>query len=396
MDGLRFFHKLTFLTLGKLCQQRWLLAGLALLCFLLPAAAAPAAEAALSRGIGFSGITLAVSGPAGDPVPGELERLLANMSDVSQYCRVRAMEREAALESLESGEVHAVLVLPEGFVTGILTGRNPDVELLVRGDRPLEGLLTLWVGQSASDLLAAVQGSIYEVLALYDADPPAGLDRQEVVTRINLRYITWTMDRQAMFREETVAVTGQLPIGLHYGLSLLAFLVLSLAPFFMPVFAGPWIRPLIRFRAAGRGSGACYLAALWAVWLVLFPVLTAAGYAILGGSLWEAAGAGALCACFCAAFSALCCLLAVDTGGCGVVSFSAALAFLALGGGILPPVLMPGILRDRMGWSPVSWLRQTLSGDGSAIPALLAAALGMTLLGAVLYRRRMEGEGESL
>ena len=87
MSSFRFWNKIIGLTLGKLCQQRWLLAGLALLCFLLPAAMAPAAEAALSRGLGFSGLTLAITGPEGDPVPGQLAQLLPNMSDVSQYCR---------------------------------------------------------------------------------------------------------------------------------------------------------------------------------------------------------------------------------------------------------------------------------------------------------------------
>ena len=394
MGGFRFFRKLTALTLGKLCQQRWLLAGLALFCFLLPAALAPAAEEALSRGIGFSGITLAITGAEGDPVPGELARLLPNMSDVSQYCQVRAMEEQAALESLAQGQVHAVLVLPEGFVEGIITGRNPDVELVVREDRPLEALLTMWVGRSASDLLAAVQSGIYAVLAAYRADPPVGMDYQDAVTRINLRYIGWTMDRQAMFREAPLAVTGQLPIGPHYGLSLLAFLVLTMAPFFMPAFTGAWIRPLARFRAAGRGSPLCWLAALTAVWLVLFPVLTGAGMAITGSGLREGILAGAACGWFCAAFAALCCLLTADTGGCGVLSFACALAFLALGGGILPPVLMPGSLRELLGWSPVSWLRQALAGDG--IPAVLLLGAGaMTLLGGGLYRRR-EREGDSL
>ena len=44
MKGLRYFEKLTALTMGKLCQQRWLLAGLVLLCLLLPLGAGRAAE----------------------------------------------------------------------------------------------------------------------------------------------------------------------------------------------------------------------------------------------------------------------------------------------------------------------------------------------------------------
>lgn len=399
MSSFRFWNKIIGLTLGKLCQQRWLLAGLALLCFLLPAAMAPAAEAALSRGLGFSGITLAITGPEGDPVPGQLAQLLPNMSDVSQYCRVEAMEYDDALESLERAEVTAVLVLPEHFVQGVMNGSNPDVELIVRGDRPLEALLTLWVGQSASDLLAAAQSGIYAVLELYGENPPADLSYQEAMTKINLRYISRTMNRQEMFRTETISITDQLPVGLHYGLSLLVFLVLSMAPFFAPVFTGQWIAARRRFRAAGRGTWMFYGSTLASVWIILFTVLTAAQLMICGGSFWRCACMGALCGFFCAAFAAVCCLLTADTGGCGVLAFSGSLVLLALSGGILPPVLMPRGLREWMGYSPVTWLRSALSGQEvqpGMMAALVLSALAMTAVGGLLYRRRGEGKGESL
>ena len=47
---------------GGLCRRRWLLAGLALLCFLLPLGAGRAAEFLLSQGVDFHGATLAVTG----------------------------------------------------------------------------------------------------------------------------------------------------------------------------------------------------------------------------------------------------------------------------------------------------------------------------------------------
>ena len=44
MGGLILFQKITGLTLGRLCRQLWLLAGLAALCALLPLLAGLAAE----------------------------------------------------------------------------------------------------------------------------------------------------------------------------------------------------------------------------------------------------------------------------------------------------------------------------------------------------------------
>ena len=400
MNEFRFWNRITAITLGKLCRQRLLLAGVALLCILLPLCMGPVAENALSRGVSFSGITLAITAPEGDPVPQQLEQILPSMSDISQYCQVRAMEHDEAIDALERGEVTAVLVLPENFVRGVMDGTNPDVGLVVPADRPLESLLTLWIGQSASDMLAAFQSGIYAVLELYTENPPAGLSYQDVVAKINLRYISWMMNRQQMFRLETVSATGQLEVGLHYALSLLAFLALSLAPFFVPVFSGQWIVSQRRFRAAGRGTGLFYAASVSACAMVLFVLLTAARLAA-GGSFLGSIAAGALCALFCAAFGTLCCLLTADTGSCGALAFCCSLVFLALSGGILPPVLMPGVLREWMSYSPVTWLRSALAmADGheanvTMIGALVGASILMLIAGRILYGRRGLGEEAS-
>ena len=110
--------------------------------------------------------TLAVTAPEGDPVPGLLEQYMGNMRDVRQYCTFRAMDGAEAAAALESGEVTAILVLPENFIQGVTDGSNPDVRLVVSGDRPLESLLTLWVGQSAADLLSSFQAGVYAVLLM--------------------------------------------------------------------------------------------------------------------------------------------------------------------------------------------------------------------------------------
>ena len=215
MKGLRYFEKLTALTMGKLCQQRWLLAGLVLLCLLLPLGAGRAAEVLLSRGVNFAGVTLAITAPEGDGVPQLLEQFMGEMEDIAQYCNIVALEEGAALEALSRGEVTAVLVLPERFIQGVMWGENPDLRLIVAGDRPLESLLLLWVGQSACDILSAFQSGVYAVLDLYAQSPPPGLSRDQVVVDINLRYIRLALDRGELFQNQTVSATGVLPVHLH-------------------------------------------------------------------------------------------------------------------------------------------------------------------------------------
>lgn len=372
-----------------------LLAGIVLLCLFLPLCLAPVAETALSQGVSFSGITLAIVGPEGSSVPAEAEKLLSNMRDVSQYCQVRAMTMEEALDNLKQEQITAIMVLPEGFVSGVMYGTNPDLELIVPDDRPFEALLTLWVAQSASDMLSAIQSGVYAVIDQYHLSPAPNLTQDEVIAQINVRYINWTLNRQGMFRTSSVSATELLPVGMHYGLSLLGYLMLALVPFFTPVFSGKWLSTQKRFRCAKRGWLGFYLCGIGACFAVMFALLTAAQLLMVKGDFimtLYAAMAGSL---FCAAYTAVCCLITGNTRNCGVLTFPAALVFLFLSGGILPPVLMPPMLQSFMGLSPITWLRNTMAVPGgelypdqSMTGTLLLWSAILLVIGSLLYRHR--------
>lgn len=397
MDGLILFRHLTALTLGRLCRRLWLPAGLAVLCAALPLLAGRTAESALSDGAAFSGVVLAVTGPEEDALPGQLEQALNRMADLAQYCRVTAMEQAAALDALAAGQVTAVLELPENFVRDVQSGHNPGLRIIVDSGRPLESLLTLWVGQSAADLLAAAQAGIYAVLEEYGRNPPEGLSRDRAVMEINWKYIQWTMNRQGLFREERLLPTDTLPIALHYALSLLAFLALCTAPVFAWMCQKPWMSGLKRLRCAGR-SPLWGLAASWfSCWLMmtaaLFPAMLP-----LDLSVPPALGTAAGWAVFFAAWASACALLTESAAGCGGLSFLLALAMLALSGGIIPPVLLPDAVRKVMALSPVTWMRaaaaQSLGYDAMNHPigTLLLAAGVLCILSGWLYIRRADRE----
>lgn len=387
----RFLYpiRLTCITLGKLCRQRLLLAGVTLLCVFLPFFLGPAAQEALSGGVAFEGLHLAVTAPEGDGVPELLESFMGQMRDISQYCTVTAMDHDEAIERLEAGEVTAVLVLPEAFLTGVMDGTNPDIGLIVAPDRPLEGLLTLWVGQSASDMLAAVQGGVYGVLDLYRQYPSEEMSYDDVMVQINLRYINWTLGRQDMFRVRQVSAVRDMTIGRHYALSLLCFLALAMGALFLPVYESRWIASQSRLRAAGRGWVAGFFSAFCACTLVITAVLTVALAFLMKENVLKLLPGALVCGLFCAAFVSLCCLLTDRAGSCGMLSFGLALILLGLSGGILPPAMMPVSLRPWMDWSPVTWMRNLMAFPGEGDMALiLTAAAVLTLPAMALYRRR--------
>ena len=397
-----FFGTYLKLSLDRLCQQRWLLAGLVLLCFVLPFGAGRTARWLLTRGVDFSGVTLAVTAPEGDETPRLLEEYMGDMEDIAQYCEIRSMGQEEALSALEAGEVTAVLVLPENFIRGVMWGENPGLRLVVAGDRPLESLLLLWVGQSASDILSAFQSGVYAVLELYDQAPPPGLSRDQVVADINLRYIRLALSREGMFRVQEVSATGTLPVPLHYALALTGFCGLFAAPLFLPLYSGSWLAFQRRLRSVGRGSGAGYFSAVAAGTAALFPPLALALLLAGEGNSLGLLGAALLMAAFCSVFGSVCCLAAGSAAGCGTAAFLIALASLILAGGIVPPVLLSAGLRRLSGLSPVSWLMELAAWPMGYAPApralagLALAGAGMLALALTLYRRRVDGREETL
>lgn len=363
------------------------------MCLFLPAMLGNAAENALSEGVEFSGMTLAVTAPEGDPIPQLLEQYMGKMQDVSRYCTLRALSKDDAIQALADGEVSAVLELPENFIQGILNGANPDVTLLVDESRPVEALLTLWVGQSAADLLSAVQSGIYGVLEAYDSSGSL-LSREQVVAGINLCYVNLTVNRQDFFATQPLRATGSLPVGLHYGLSLLIWLCFSLAPLFFPVFTSNRLSARRRLRSVGLGSTLCCLSDIAACTLILLPITLISLLFLV--KHW---GIALICAftfsLFCAIFGSFCSLVTGSAARCGGLSFLLASVGLFLSGGILPPVLLPKTLQQLLWLSPVAWLRGIVAALlGYDIPTGIFYAIPMVTIGMAagccfLYRSRM-------
>ena len=396
MGGFRFFFTLLGLTLRRL--RLLPLAGLVLLCCLLPGLLGTGAEAALSRGAAVSGRQLALTAPEGDGVPAILEKYLNNMEDVRQYCQISAMDYDSALAALEEGRAAAVLALPEGFIRTVQQGGEPEVRLIVDSRRPLEGALALWVGQSASDLLAAVQAGIYAVLDAYDAAPPPGLSRDRVVTEINMQYVQWVLRRHTLFRPESLSPTESLPIAVHYRLSLLWFLVLSLAPLFAWNFQGAWPAAQARLRWAGRSPLWGYAASLAACGLTAAACVFPALALWTGEASLSLAAASLLCGAFFAAYAALCGTATKTAAGCGGLSLLLSLGTLALSGGIVPPALLPEALRRLIPLSPAAWLR-SLTAEFLGFPGmahsrilLLFSAVLLACMAVPLYSHRVRGQ----
>ena len=394
-----FLHSLRY-SFSQLCRQLPLLAGLVLLCALLPALAAPALEGMLSSGTGVRSITVALAGVEGeDETTQTLASYLLSMSDVNEFCQVIPMSEEETLSALEKGEVTAALLLPQGFLPSILDGENKAPVLVLDPERSLESYLALWLSEGAADMLATSQAGIYAVLDLYRADPPAQVPFQQAVLDINLAYLNVILNRSSSFRVQEVSATGLLSVPHHYGLSLLVYLPLLAAPLLAPLFSSrkllSWNR---RLRSVGYPSCLSCLAALTAASCALLPVFLVPMALLAPENLGAALLPCLVCAVWSAAFCALCALLSPSAAGCAVLSFLCATLGLFICGGIIPPVLLPRALQDLAPLLPVTWARRVLAlaldydPMPMALPALVLLSALLAGLCLILFARRVSRE----
>lgn len=326
----------------------------------------------LADGGTVTSLTLAVCGEADDRALAA--ELLGRMDTVTAYCRLVPMELEEARSALAAGELSAAVVLPDGFLTGILTGENPPPTLLIAEARPVEGLLARFLGEAAVSMLSDAQAGIYAVIDAYDAVHPAAPERGQMILDINFRYLQAATSRSQLFRKEPVALTEGMALGDHYALCVLCCLGMLAVSLFQPLFDPA--RDL-SFRRYLRSAGArlprwpgFWLCALFTAALLALPLV------LLTGSDALAALTGVLSAgVFLAGLASV--LGRTGSAGCAALSFLLATFCLFWGGGLLPPVLLPAVFRDTMAFDP---LRQMVLTLGPALgydpaPAMAAALL---------------------
>lgn len=398
MKRLGFVISTAYMTFVRLCRRQGLAVMLLALCTALPLFIGPVVQDALSQGVGFEGIHLALTAPEDETVVQTVEQFLPSMADVSRYCHITAMDLPEAERALSQGDVTAILVLPENFIDGILTGANPDVKLILSAQQPMQSLLTLWVGQSATDLLGAFQSAIYTVLTAYEAAPPPGLSYGDVVSQINLRCIRWTLNRQELFSLKTISVTGVLPIRVHYSLSLFLFLLLASAAVWMPVYCPAQIGAMERYQAAGCGAGASYAGTFCGCWLFSFCLVLPGALILTKGNFLSVFLCSLLVSLFTAGFGSLYCLLTANNQQSGLACLLS-LWMLGAAGGIVPSVILPEAFAKLSPYSPITWMRQLMAWSGgygrldsSGLLVLVVSSVLLALLGGVLYRRRFQKE----
>ena len=271
---------------------------------------------------------------------------------------------------LAAGQASAVIVIPEGFIAGIMDGSNPPFAVMLNAGAPMRsGIIRLFAGVYA-DMLRTGQQGVY--IALDAASEHGRTEQWQEMFRVaNLRFLTAMLNRESVQETRTLNPAGETGVALHYGAAAFVFLMLLGSSLFLDIWARVSSRPvLLRLGAMGAGKlkiGLCCLAGAVAPFgtaCLLLVLGVAAANHIFGLGLAVSTellpALIMLVLCGAAFLTAVSRLFGQGPGG-SVFVFLYGLAGLFLSGGILPPAYLAPALTALGRLTPHYWLGRMLS-----------------------------------
>lgn len=163
-------------------------------------------------------IPVAVSLPQEELLAKKALSMIASLDSVKSMCDFVYQDRETALEMLGTGEVYAVMEVPEGLVQGIMDGTNAPVRIYFPANAGVESRIFQELTDAGAGILSAAQAGIYagnQLCGIY------GLESQipRLEQDLNQIFLAYSLPREDYFRYMQVQATGDLDPARFYGVS---------------------------------------------------------------------------------------------------------------------------------------------------------------------------------
>lgn len=148
--------------------------------------------------------------PTDENIGGLVINALEGMQSVEDAIEIIYADEVKGDVLLKDGEVSAHIIVPDGFLNGVIYGENTPAKVKLRDGSSMECVLTVNGLDSASQMLKISQGGVF---ALFDATKAIcgeSTDLDAVLTDANLLFIDLVFKRGAMFKIKNTAMTGEL------------------------------------------------------------------------------------------------------------------------------------------------------------------------------------------
>lgn len=170
-------------------------------------------------------IQIGVVLPADDILAETALRMLASLESVKSVCDFRYMDEESGMARITSGDLHALMLVPEGFVKGVISGENTPLKIVLPDDQGIEAMIFKELADSGARTLSVGQASIYamdEMCIAYEVSNEIARVEEE----LNRIYLAYSLPREDYFRYYNVSAIEDVTVAEYYGISAAVLLLL--------------------------------------------------------------------------------------------------------------------------------------------------------------------------
>lgn len=298
--------------------------------------------------------------------------MVSNMESLSSMVTIKQTTSEnEAKAMLDSGEVKAAVIIPEGMIHTIMSGTNDlPARIIYPGEPSIETVIFRQIVDSLSQMVASSQTGVYALYEIYNDFDATEKQQDKANTQLNDLYINSVLERNALFQivgndskennlldeevsSDTTPATDFVLVGyLCSGLALL-FLLSGINLCFFFVTPNRAVLPALS--RLGLSDSFCLLADFFAAvicqWLIfsigclLIGTIGSSAYIVPAFLIGRALVSCFVCAFFSCALELFICRICHGKQACMITTFAVSLLVMYASGCLIPSAFLPDMLR---------------------------------------------------
>lgn len=323
--------------------------------------------------------------------------MVSNMESLSSMVTIKqTTSEEEARAMLESGEVKAAVIIPEGMIHTIMSGSNDlPARILYPGEPSIETVIFRQIVDSLSQMVASSQTGVYALYEIYDDFDATEKQQDKANSQLNDLYINTVLKRDSLFSVQMVNGTNDASavrndhtdsnVGLNdttstissTDLVLVGYLCSGLTLLFLLsginlcfFFVAPNRAVPAALTRLGLSDSFCMLADFsaatvcqWLIFSVICSLVGSIGFAlgiVPSFLVGRALVACLVCAVFSCALALLICRICHGKQACMITTFAIALLVMYASGCLIPSAFLPNMLRRISAQLPGSQLKNVI------------------------------------
>lgn len=313
--------------------------------------------------------------------------MVSNMESLSSMVTIKqTTSDDEAKAMLDSGEVKAAVIIPEGMIHTIMSGTNDlPARIIYPGEPSIETVIFRQIVDSLSQMVASSQTGVYALYEIYNDFDATEKQQDKANTQLNDLYINSVLERNALFQivgsdskennlldeevsSDTTPATDFVLVGyLCSGLALL-FLLSGINLCFF--FVAPNRAVLPALSRLGLSDSFCLLADFFAAvicqWLIfsigclLIGTIGSSAHIVPAFLIGRALVSCFVCAFFSCALELFICRICHGKQACMITTFAVSLLVMYASGCLIPSAFLPDMLRRISATLPGSQLKNMI------------------------------------